>query len=335
MAKLTPMSLDEGQAIGSVFGLEVVEVEALLAGSVNSNFRLGLEGGGRAFLRVYEEQGREGAAAEAAMVEALAKAGVPTPRPLRRRDGKGALAEHAGKPVAVLPWIEGVSLCRREVTPEVTRRVGEALGRLHRAGAGLPDAPESRFGLAALARRIEGIAGREMAASLRADVAMLEERLARLQEEEARLGPGPEVVIHGDVFRDNVLWAGGEIAALLDFESASRGSAGFDLVVTVLAWCFGDALDEGLARAMGAGYAAARGLGREERARLFHDAQVAALRFAITRITDFELAPAGRMYRDYRRYLLRWDAIERLGPEGLGRLLLAQDEGQDKGLAEA
>lgn len=324
MATLTPMTLDEGRAIGGVFGLEVVEVEPLVAGSVNSNFRLGLEGGGRAFLRVYEEQGREGAATEAAMVEALAEAGVPTPRPLRRRDGEGALAEHAGKPVAVLPWVEGVSLCRREVTPEVARRLGEALGHLHRAGAGVTSAPESRFGLAGLARRLEGIAGRDMPASLRADVATLAGRLSRLRDEEARLGPGPEVVIHGDVFPDNVLWSGGGIAALLDFESASRGSAGFDLVVTVLAWCFGDALDEGLARAMGAGYAAARGLGREERARLFHDARIAALRFAITRITDFELAPAGRTYRDYRRYLLRWDALERLGAEGLSRLLLAE-----------
>lgn len=321
------MTLEEGQAIGSVFGLEVVEVEALIAGSVNSNFKLGLDGGGRAFLKVYEEQGWEGAARDVALMDALAAGGVRTPAPLRRRDGEGALAEHAGKPVAVQPWIDGESLCQQRVTPEAARRVGEALGDLHRAGAGLTGAAESRFGLASLARRLEGIAGMDMTASLRADVVMLAGRLSRLQDEEARLGPGPEVVIHGDLFRDNVLWAGGEIAALLDFESASRGSAGFDLVVTALSWCFGAALDEGLARAMGAGYAAARGLGREERERLFHDARVAALRFAITRITDYELAPAGRQYRDYRRFLARWDAIERLGPEGLGRLLLAEQGG--------
>ena len=45
-------------------------------------------------------------------------------------------------------------------------------------------------------------------------------------------------VVHGDLFRDNVLWApavaggtGPKIGALLDFESASRGHVAFDLMV--------------------------------------------------------------------------------------------------------
>lgn len=322
MAILTPLSVGEARSLGSLYGLEVARVQGLVAGSVNSNFELGLRGGGRAFLRIYEEQGFEGAAREAALCEALAAGGVPTPRPLRRRDDPArVIAEHAGKPVAVLPWVEGVNVCQGQVTPELTRRVGEALGRVHRAGAGVEDAPVSRFGLAALKERLGGLGDREMPEGLRADVALLERRLDALREEEARLGPGPEVVIHGDLFRDNVLWAGGEIAALLDFESASRGSAGFDLAATMLAWCFGDALEERLAGALGEGYAAVRRLEAAERERLFHDARAAALRFAITRVTDFELSLPGRQHRDYRRFLARWDALERLGPAGLSRLL--------------
>ena len=91
--------------------------------------------------------------------------------------------------------------------------------------------------------------------------------------------------------------------------------------MTALAWCFGDALDARLVQAMGAGYASVRRLGREEEERLFHEARVAAVRFAITRITDFELRSEGRQYRDYRRFLARLGAVERLGPEGLARLL--------------
>jgi homoserine kinase type II len=74
----------------------------------------------------------------------------------------------------------------------------------------------------------------------------------------------PRALIHGDLFRDNVLWNGAEIAALLDFESASDGVLAYDLMVTVLAWCFGDALDVSLARAMVAGYAEVRALSRAE-----------------------------------------------------------------------
>src|SRR5690606_32286937 len=77
-------------------------------------------------------------------------------------------------------------------------------------------------------------------------------RLERIRAAAPR-APGPETLIHGDLFRDNVLWQGGEISALLDFESASRGSAAFDLAVTMLAWCFGDDLDPALAAALAAG----------------------------------------------------------------------------------
>jgi homoserine kinase type II len=146
-------------------------------------------------------------------------------------------------------------------------------------------------------------------------------RLERIRAAAPRT-PGPQTLIHGDLFRDNVLWQAGEISALLDFESASRGSAAFDLAVTMLAWCFGDDLDPELVSALAAGYASVRPLSTEERDRFFHESVIAALRFSITRITDFELRPKGSgVYKDFRRFLARQRTLERLGPEGLLALL--------------
>ena len=326
MAILTPLSLPEARRLGSLYGLAVEEVRGILAGSVNSNYGLTLEGGARAFLRVYEEQGAEAASREARLLDHLCENGVPTPRPLRRRDpaadSGGFIAEHAGKPVAVFPWVDGEILCQRRVTPEASRRVGEALARVHLAGEGFPGAPASRFDLDALGARLASLRGRELTPELAADVERLGGRLDELRAESARLPPCDEVLIHGDLFRDNVLWAGPGLAALLDFESASRGLASFDLAVTMLAWCFGDDLDPTLVAALGAGYASARPLTPPERARLHLDARQAALRFSITRITDFELRPPGSgIYKDYRRFLARHRAVERLGPDGLLRLL--------------
>ena len=85
----------------------------------------------------------------------------------------------------------------------------------------------------------------------------------------ARRRPRPRAArrdrLHGDLFRDNVLWRGGRIAALIDFESAARESYAFDLMVTILAWCTGDGLDPALARAMCEGYASVRPLTDAER----------------------------------------------------------------------
>src|SRR5262249_3448387 len=129
-------------------------------------------------------------------------------------------------------------------------------------------------------------------------------------------------VAHADLFRDNVLWQGAEIRALLDFESACVESYPFDLMVTVLAWCVGDRLDPALASALVGGYQFVRPLLPDELARLHGEGCFAALRFAVTRITDFELRPRGAgVYKDYRRFVARLTELEALGPSGLSAVL--------------
>lgn len=317
MAILTHLSLDDAQRIGALFGLDVASAEGLLAGSVNSNYRLTLADGEPVFLRVYEEQTKAAAATEARMLEHLARGGVQTPRPLVRTDGSRS-AEHQGKPVAIFPWIEGQSVCLKLVTPSIARRVGEALARVHVAGESFEGAPLSRFSREALEARLEGLPWATLSPDVHAAAA---EVLKRIQSAPPR-APASLGVIHGDLFRDNVLWVGDEISALLDFESACRGSAAFDLAVTLLAWCYADDLDPTLARALARGYTEARPLRDDERDHLFNEASFAALRFAATRITDFELRPRGLSgYRSYRRFLDRLRTLERLGPDGLLTLL--------------
>jgi homoserine kinase type II len=65
-----------------------------------------------------------------------------------------------------------------------------------------------------------------------------------------------------------------------------------------------------------------RPLPEDEAARLHEEGTFAALRFAVTRITDFELRPRGTgVFKDYRRFLARADALDALGSEGLRAML--------------
>ncbi|HLM73286.1 MAG TPA: phosphotransferase, partial [Polyangiaceae bacterium] len=219
----------------------------------------------------------------------------------------------------IFPWIEGEALCSKRVTADAVFRVGDALARVHLAGADLDGAPLSRFRPANLEARIASI---PQAAAAQSDelASTLHELSAKLAQVSrvSRSDPPRRGVIHGDLFRDNVIWRGPAIAALLDFESASRGSPAFDLSVTLLAWCYGDDLDAELCRALVAGYQEARPVSKVERAELFHQARLAAMRFATTRITDFELRPRGSgVWKDYRRFMARLKKIEALGEEGL------------------
>ena len=68
------MTLAEACRLGAEYGLDVASVQALRAGSVNSNFSLTTRSGQRFFLRVYEEQDRAGARRELSTIAHLAVA---------------------------------------------------------------------------------------------------------------------------------------------------------------------------------------------------------------------------------------------------------------------
>ncbi len=327
MAALTPFSLEDAQTLFAAYDLGLGEaplvrrVEPVLAGTVNSSYSAWVDGE-RRFVRIYEEQDHAGAVTEAARLELLAARGVPTPPPVQRRDGKLVGTVHA-KPVVVFPWRDGGMRCLASVTERDASRVGAALARLHLAARDLP-APPGRFEPVNLLTRLDRIACApypaiaEQAAPLRAKLAFWA----------ARRDPSlPRGLVHGDVFRDNVLWDDdGEISALLDFESASAGVLVYDLMVTVLAWSFRDELDEAVARSLVNGYQAVRRLEGAERAGLLPEACVAALRFTITRLTDSELraAEAGvspRRDKDWRRFAMRLSTLESMGETGLARAL--------------
>jgi homoserine kinase type II len=316
MAVLTAIEADDARTLLDQYAVAGFQsVEGIPAGSVNSNFAVHLDGK-RLFLRIYEEQDRAGAEAETAMLERLAGAGLPTPAPLRRTDG-AFVSTVRGKAAALFPWRDGTIRCQASVTSEDARRVGEALARVHVAGAG-ETRDGGRFQLADLLLRLDRIEGSDdllfapLVPSLRVS----------LRAADAARDPGlPRGLTHGDLFRDNVLWKpGGHLAALLDFESACEGTYAYDLMVTILAWCVGDDLDGRLARAMVAGYCGVRPLGEEERRALWAEGAFGALRFTITRITDYAMrtgATGPRVVKDWRRFMMRFEKLQGLGVDGL------------------
>ncbi|HTA88131.1 MAG TPA: homoserine kinase [Polyangiaceae bacterium] len=308
MALLTELTPAAAIALVAQFGLELRAIEPLSAGSVNSNFRLTDVHGHVFFARLYEEQDHSGAAREHALVAALHAAGVPVVRALRGADGK-SLADFQGKAFAVFPWVAGEILCQGRVTSEACRKLGAALARVHLSSSSAPALPEGRFRIPDLRERLVRVSAAGRSTLLPA-VAEIRERLDHY---EAIRDKGLELgICHGDLFRDNVLWQGGEVSALLDFESACSNNFAYDLMVTVLAWCYGSAFELALVRGLFDGYRSVRPLPAREVCALATEGAIGCLRFATTRLTDFSLrVPDGATpVRDYRRFLERMRAIE-------------------------
>ena len=128
-------------------------------------------------------------------------------------------------------------------------------------------------------------------------------------------------MIHGDLFRDNVLWNdAGHLVAILDFEQASGGSLAYDLAVCINDWCWDGSPRLDLARALIAGYQRERALTEADREALPEEIRRAAARFTITRITDVYLANVPNPDKDFRAFLARCAAWR--GP-ALGELRAA------------
>ncbi len=308
MALLTRIDDRAARELLRGYDLEPTTFEALEAGSVNSNFRFTTTDGRAFFARVYEEQGRAGALTELRLLQKLAARGVPVALPQPLTNGE-LVHEHQGKPFAVYPFIEGDILCQGRVTESACRAVGRALGIVHSSPVSELGLGFGRFTFEELDRRLAMVdeSGREDLIAAAAHARSLMRKYGPLRRADLPMG-----LIHGDLFRDNVLFRGDGLAALLDFESASQGTFAYDLMVTVLAWCFGDELDPKLAGAMISAYHEVRPLSRVELDSLVIEGAAACIRFTCTRLTDFSLrVPEGATpKRSYKRFLQRLEALE-------------------------
>jgi homoserine kinase type II len=308
MALLTELPLACAAPLAKLFNLDLKQIEPLTVGSVNSNFRLTDSAGKIYFARLYEEQDHAGAVREHAVVAALDDAGVPVVRALSTKDG-GSLADFEGKAFAVFPWVEGEILCLAKVTPRACYDLGAALARVHLCSSRVPPLPGGRFRIPDLRERLARVeaAGRP---SLLPAVRTIRERLDHY--EAIRPKNLEQGICHGDLFRDNVLWQGPKLRALIDFESVCQNNFAYDLMVTALAWSYGSEFQLQLVQALFDGYRSVRPPPAAEVAALRSEGAIACLRFASTRLTDFSLrVPDGvPPVREFGRFLARMTAIE-------------------------
>jgi homoserine kinase type II len=321
----TVLGATELGELAEAFGLGTVQASSTIAaGTINSNFVVTTETG-RYFLRINEGKAEVDVAWESRLVGALAEAGVITPPPIVARDGRPyapLVGAGSNKWVSVFPWRAGEHLAAEAITPAIASTFGSALAQLHRAGMELPAAWRrgsiyDHDHLVARFERFERVHDPILADAKR----IISEELAIAADAAHVRRRATHGIIHGDLFRDNVLWQDNRITAILDFEQASGGSLAYDLAVCINDWCWSSGQPRvELARALIEGYERGRPLTAGDRAALPYEIRAAATRFTITRITDVYLARVPNPEKDFRAFLARVEAWR--GPS-LGQLTSA------------
>jgi homoserine kinase type II len=291
---------------------EALSFKGVAEGVENSNFLLETDAG-RFFLTVYERRVREDDLPFfLGLMRWLAEHGYPCARPMRARDGQ-ELKRVRGKPCAIVEFLPGLSVRRPGVAH--CRQAGEGLARLHLAAEGFAGARANDLGAEAWAPLFERLRGaaEDLKPGLSAVVAADLDALAARWPRDL-----PEGVIHADYFPDNVFFHGPQFAGAIDFYFACRDALAYDIAIALNAWCFepDGSFNITAARALVAGYEAARPLSPAERAALPVLAHGAAMRFFLTRLADWGATPAGALVRpkdplEYERKL----AVHRAAPD--------------------
>lgn len=274
----------------------LIAVKGIAEGVENSNYLIDTDRG-RYFLTLYEKRVDAGDLPYfLALMEHLAAAGMPVPRPVADRGGK-ALQQLCGRPACLIEFLPGFSVT--QPSGALCRAAGSALGNMHAAAADFGMTRknalghEGRAALAASCIDRLGEIDRDLPALVRDELAY---------QQDAWPAGLPQGTIHADLFPDNVLVLDEQITGLIDFYFACTDVRAYDLAVMHGAWCFsadGHSFDAGLGEALEAGYRAAYRLSDAELAAMPVLRRAAALRFLLTRAYDLLHTPAGALVRPH------------------------------------
>jgi len=270
---------------------EVRAFEPIAAGIENTNYFVTADKG-RYVLTLYERLPHEDLPFYLNLMAHLARAGVCAPAP--EPDRTGALWSFLnGKPAGLVTRLDGVAVERPDTAH--CAAAGNVLARMHLAIATYRGRLTNRRGPGwwrQAARAVRPFLSAEQNALVASEI-KFQTRLTRLKL--------PRGAIHGDLFRDNVLFVDGRVTGVIDFGFAATDALAYDLAIAVNDWCTvvdGErvgALDHTRVNAMTRAYTQARAFNEEERAAWPALLRAAALRFWLSRLYDLHLPRPGEL----------------------------------------
>lgn len=259
---------------------ELAACEPIQAGIENSNYYVTLKRGDLVLefvLTITENLSFDEVGFFNDLLTLLAKAGLPVPMPERTLDGMYSTI-FCGKPTWLFPRLPGH---HPEVATEAQcKAIGVALAKMHEAGARARYHRANPYDAQWLGETFSNLRNR-----LGKEDQALFERILCEYEELADSDDLPKGIIHGDLFRDNVLFTDDRLTGIIDFYHACDDFLVQDLAICINDWCTTSTgeLDSSRFDAMVEGYESIRPLTSTEQSALPKFRRAAAMRFVLTR----------------------------------------------------
>ena len=287
MAVFTEISFDEaGQLIAGLSIGELRDFRPCAGGIENTNYFADTTRG-RYVLTLFERLRADELPFYLGLMKHLADRGLPVPGPHADASGSLLLALK-GKPAAVVDRLPGAHHLAPDA--EDCAAVGDVLARLHLAAADFSLLQPNLRGLDWWNETVPVVVPHLSPA--RAELMQDELAFQRHLAASPAYAALPRGAIHGDLFRDNVMFEGRALAGVFDFYFAGVDSLLFDLAVALNDWCIdleSGRLAEDRAEALVHAYDAARPLDSAELRLLPALMRAAAFRFWLSRSWDVHL----------------------------------------------
>ncbi|HWI54043.1 MAG TPA: phosphotransferase, partial [Symbiobacteriaceae bacterium] len=222
-----------GQEVLAAFGLAPLLLERVEDGCINQTWRV-VTREGQFALRLHRAGSPAAIAAEQLVMQTAHGDGLPVPRIVPTLAGE-PFWQSGGRIWSLASWLPGSVVTPADLTPDLAHHLGRTVAGVHTALARLSP---SRFPVAPQHSAIEPVQALEKFAIFRHLIGLKPrqegfDEFARdyFDQVELRLRAGspvlayyrtaPGQVVHGDVWFRNVLFSGGEISGILDWEYAS------------------------------------------------------------------------------------------------------------------
>ena len=265
---------------------DLTDYQGIKSGITNTNYFL-MTAHDRFVLTLFEKNTIEDLPYFVDLMSHLATHSFLCPKPILKKNGT-ALSILKNKPALIVTCLKG-----KEITnPEVNhcKAVGKSLAELHVKSANFVAQHQNTRDLSWIKKTAETLFN-----ELPQDESkLLREEILYQEKQNYKL---PKSTIHGDLFKDNVLFLNDEVSGFIDFYYACTDYLILDVAIAVNDWCVNSdgSFDEARLNAFLDAYKKIRSFNDNED-RAWNDVlRLASLRFWVSRLNDFYHAEEGEL----------------------------------------
>ncbi len=316
MSVFTTISLEEVRAWLRNFDLaEIIELRGIAAGITNTNYFVVTHNNRlehtKYVLTIFEKNQPSELTYFVDLMRFLSLQGVLCPLPIADKAGV-SLHLLKGKPALMVSCLNGTDILAPNI--HQVQQVARALAQLHKKGIG--------FAQTGINQRDKtwriNTAQKVLSKLAKEDAILLQRELDYLHAKD--FSQLPHGVVHGDLFRDNVLFDGEQLGGFIDFYYACNDVLAYDAAIAVNEWCvhhngadIGE-LDQEKINTFLTAYQETRPFEQNEFAAWVDLCRLAALRFWLSRLHDFYFPQTGELTHTkdpnhFKHLLQQWVAI--------------------------